>query len=64
MVFCMVLAHGFGCDGFRYMILDASACINMHCNIERKIMKNRAGSPSFVIQGKICVCVLCVMLWH
>ena len=43
------------------MILDASTCINMYCNIERKIMKNQAGSPGFVIQGKISVymCFMC-----
>ena len=34
---------------FRSMVLDASACINMYCNIERNIMKNQAGSPGFVI---------------
>ena len=43
------------------MVLDASACINMYCNIERNIMKNQAGSPSFGIQGKISVymCFMC-----
>ena len=57
--------HGIGCDGFRFMVLDASACINMYCNIERNIMKNQAGSPDFGIQGKsLCICVLCVMLSH
>jgi len=41
---------------FRSMVLDASACINMYCNIERNIiMKNQAGSPGFGIQGKISV---------
>ena len=34
------------------MVLDASACVNMYCNIERNIMKNQAGSPGFGIQGK------------
>ena len=29
MVLCMIFAHGFGHDGFRSMILDASTCINM-----------------------------------
>jgi len=63
MVLCMIFAHdfwtrwflvhGIGCDGFRSMVLDASACINMYCNIERNIMKNQAGSPGFRIQGKI-----------
>ena len=52
MVFCMDFAHGFGHDGFRSMLLDALACINMYCNIERNIMKNQAGSPGFGIQGK------------
>ena len=62
MVLCMIFAHVFWTrwfsvhgivrDGFRSMVLDASACINMYCNIERKIMKNQAGSPGFGIQGK------------
>ena len=34
---------------FRYMVLDASVCINMYCNIERNIMKNQVGSPGFGI---------------
>ena len=47
------------------MVLDASACINMYCNIEINIMKNQAGSPSFGIRGKsLCICILCVMLSH
>jgi len=41
--------HGIGRDGFRSMVLDASACINMYCNIERKIMKNQASSLGFGI---------------
>jgi len=41
--------HGFGRGGFRSMILDALACINMYCKIERNIMKNQAGSPDFWI---------------
>ena len=59
MVLCMIFEHGFGRDGFRSMVLDAMvfrsmvldalACINMYCNIERNIMKNQAGSPSFGI---------------
>jgi len=44
-----VFAHGFGRDGFQSMVLDASACINMYCNIERNIMKNQASSSSFWI---------------
>ena len=57
--------HGFGHDGFRSMVLDASTCINMYCNIERNAMKNQSGSPGFGIQGKsVCICVLCVMLLH
>jgi len=45
------------------MVLDASACINMYCKIEKNIMKNHAGSPGFGIQGKtLCVSVLCFML--
>ena len=53
--------HGIGRDGFRSMVLHASACINMYCNIERNIMKNQAGSPSFGIQGKISLhmCFMC-----
>jgi len=34
MLLCMIFAHGFGRDGFLSMVLDASACINMYCNIE------------------------------
>ena len=66
MVLCMIFAHVFGHDGFRSMVFDASACINMYCNIERNIMKNQAGSLGFGIQGKISVhmCFLCVMLSH
>ena len=58
------LVHGFGCDGFRSMVLDASACINMYCNIERNIIKNQDGSSSFGIQGKIFVymCFMCYTL--
>ena len=56
--------HSFGCNGFRSMVLDASACINMYCNIERNIMKNQAGSPSFGIQGEISMymCFMCYAL--
>jgi len=56
--------HGIGFDGFRSMVLDALACINMYYNIERNIMKNQAGSPSFGIQGKISVymCFMCYAL--
>ena len=74
MVLCMIFAHdfwtqwfsvhGIGCDGFRSMVLDASACINMYSNIERNIMKNQAGIPGFGIQGKISVhmCFMCYAL--
>ena len=64
MVLCMVFIHGFGCDGFQSMVLDASECINMYCNIERKIMKKQAGSLGFGIQGKIFVymCFMCYAL--
>ena len=59
MVLCMIFRHGFGRDGFQSMVLDASACINMYCNIEMNIMKNQAGSPGFGIQGKyLCICVM------
>jgi len=56
--------HGFGHNSFRSMVLDASPCVNMYCNIERNIMKNQAGSPSFGIQGKISVymCFMCYAL--
>ena len=64
MVLCMVFAHGFRHDGFRSMVLDASVCINMYYNIERRIMKNQSGSPAFGIQGKISVyvCFMCYAL--
>ena len=65
----------FGRDGFRSMVfdrwflfqsmvLDASACINMYCNIERNIMKNQAGSLDFEIQWEISVymCFMCYAL--
>ena len=56
--------HVIGCDGFRSMVLDASACINKYYNIERNIMKNQAGSLGFGIQGKISVymCFMCYAL--
>jgi len=46
------------------MVLDSLACINMYCNIERKIMKNQASSPGFGIKGKISVhmCFMCYAL--
>ena len=49
---------------FRSMVLDASACINMYYNIEKNIMKNRAGSLGFGIQGKISMymCFMCYAL--
>jgi len=73
MVLCMIFAHvfwmrwflvhGTGRNGFQSMVLDASACINMYCNIERNIMKNQVGSPVLGSKGKsLCICVLCVML--
>jgi len=63
-ILSMIFAHGFGRDGFRCMVLDASACINMYCNIERNIMKNQSGSLGFGIQGKIFVymCFMCYAL--
>jgi len=77
MVLCMVFrtwfwmqwffVHGFGCNGFRSMVLNTSACINMYCNIERNIMKNQDGFRFMVLgsRGKyLCICVLCVMLSH
>ena len=44
--------------------LDASACINMYCNIERDIIKNQVGRPGFGIQGKISMymCFMCYSL--
>ena len=64
MVLRMIYAYGFGCDGFWSMVLDASACINMYCNIERNIMKNQAGSLGFEIQWEISVymCFMCYYL--
>ena len=58
------LVHGIGRDGFRSMVLDALACINMYCNIERNIMKNQAGSPGFGIRWEISVymCFMCYAL--
>jgi len=65
--------YGFVHD-FSHMVLDvmvfspwylvASICINMYFNIERNIMKNQAGSPSFWIQEKISVymCFMCYAL--
>jgi len=53
MVLGIFFTHGFGCNGFQSMVLDALACINMYCNIERNIMKNHAGGLNFGIQGKI-----------
>ena len=46
------------------MVLDALACINIYCNIERNIMKNQASSLGFGIQGKISVyiCFMCYAL--
>ena len=72
MVLCMIFVHVFGRDdfsvhgigrnGFRSMVFDASAYINMYYNIERNIMKNQAGSPSFGIQWEnICVYVFYVL---
>ena len=49
MVLCMDFTHGFGHDGFQSMVLDASACIYMYYNFERKIMKNQFGCPDFGI---------------
>ena len=74
MVLCMIFCtwfwtqwfsvHGFGRNGFWSMVLDASACINMYCNIERNIMIKEASSPSFGIHGKISVymCFMCYAL--
>ena len=74
MVFCMIFAHVFwtrwfsvhvfGRDGFRSMVLDALACINMYCYIERNIIKIKVGSPGFGIQRKISVymCFMCYSL--
>ena len=75
MVLCMIFAHVFfGRDVFwsmvlhamvfRSMVLDALACINMYCNIERNIMRNQAGSPGFGIQWEISVytCFMCYAL--
>jgi len=53
MVLCMVFAHGFGRKGFWYMVLNASACIYMYCNIEMNIMKKiNLVVPFFGFKGK------------
>ena len=64
MVLCMIFAHGFRHDGFQSMVLDASSCINMYCNIERNIMKKQASRLDFRIQGKISIymCFMCYAL--
>jgi len=55
--------HCFGHDGFQSMVLDASACINMYCNIEGNIMKKiKLVVP--VLGSSLGICVLCVMLSH
>ena len=56
--------HGFGHDGFLFMVMDASTCINIYYNIERNIMKNQTSSPCFGIQGKISMymCFMCYAL--
>jgi len=41
--------------------MNASVCIYMYCNIERKMMKNQSGSPSFGIQAKIYVYLFYVL---
>jgi len=76
MVLCMIfctwfwmrwfVVQGFGCDGFRSVVLDALTCINMYCNIERNIMKKFKLVVSVLgSKGKsLCICVLCVMLSH
>jgi len=64
----------FGRDGFRFMVLDAmvfqsmvldaSACINMYCNIERNIMKKiKLVVPVLGSSGKsLCMCFMCYAL--
>ena len=74
MVLCMIFAHvfwtrwfsvhGIGSMVFWSMVLDASACINMYCNIERNIMKNQASSLGFGIQWEISVYVFYVLCSH
>ena len=60
-VLCVIFANGFGCDGFWSMVLDASACMYMYCNIERNTMRNQARNPAFGIQGKLSMymCFMC-----
>jgi len=59
----MLSGVGLGQEFWVEVVLDASACINMYCNIERNIMKNQAVSPGFGIQGKsLCIWLLCIML--
>ena len=74
MVLCMIFrtwflmrwfsVHGFGRNGFRSMVLDASACINMYCNIERNIMKKiKLVVPVLGSSGKsLCMCFMCYAL--
>jgi len=47
------------------MVLDASACINMYCNIERNIIKIKLVVLVLGSRAKsLCICVLCVLLSH
>jgi len=64
MVLCMIFAHdfwmrwfsvhGIGRDGFRSMVLDASACINMYCNIDFPYYPNmKYGQRIIEVQNSI-----------
>ena len=44
----MIFAHVFRCDGFRSMVLDALACINIYSNIER--MEDRRALEEWLAQ--------------
>ena len=47
------------------ILLDASVCIYMYCNIERSIMKIKLVVPLWDLGENLCVYVfLCVMLSH
>jgi len=44
---------------FRSMVLDALACINIYCNIERNIMKIKLVVPVLGSRENLCAYVFC-----
>jgi len=44
--YVLIQSYGLG-------FMNSLTCIYMYCNIERIIMNNQSGTPSFWIQGKI-----------